>query len=207
MLSLFPLNLVVYPNESLNLHIFEPRYRQLIGDCLRQRTNFGIPVYLNGQVQEYGTEVQIIELSNQYEDGRLDIKTKGLRVFNLQTFINPVPNKLHAGGKVTYLQTTDEADSLEKILFVEVLTELYEVSNMQVPINKDLPFLSYQYAHKIGLSQSQEYEVLTILSEGERLNYLTSHIKKTIPIVREMERTKSIVRMNGHFKNLDPLKF
>ncbi len=208
MLSLFPLNLVVFPQESLNLHIFENRYRQLIGDCLKQRTNFGIPFYLNGQVQEFGTEVQIVEVSNQYEDGRLDIKTKGVRVFRLDTFVNPIPNKLHAGGEVAYIQTTNEvADSLEKIWFLEELTILYEVLNVQVSIKDDLPFLSYYYAHKVGLSHEQEYELLQILTETERLQFLTTHLKKTVPVVREMERTKSIIKMNGHFKHLDPLKF
>ncbi len=205
-ISLFPLNLIVFPNESLNLHIFEPRYRQLVGDCIKQRTTFGIPVYMNGNIQEYGTEVKIVELSNQYEDGRMDVKTKGLRLFRLKKFVNPLPDKLHAGGEVEWITLDNEVDKLEKIWFIEALTELYEILKVTVQIKNTVELLSYEYGHKAGLSQKQEYELLTIESEGERLNFLTEHIRKSIPVVREMERTKSIIRMNGHFKNLDVLK-
>ena len=205
-ISLFPLNLIVFPNESLNLHIFEPRYRQLVGDCIKQRTTFGIPVYMNGNIQEYGTEVKIVELSNQYEDGRMDVKTKGLRLFRLKTFVNPLPDKLHAGGEVEWITLDNEVDKLEKIWFIEALTELYEILNVTVQIKNTAELLSYEYGHKAGLSQKQEYELLTIEEEGARLNFLTEHIRKSIPVVREMERTKSIIRMNGHFKNLDVLK-
>lgn len=205
-LSLFPLNLIVYPNESLNLHIFEPRYRQLIGDAVKQRSTFGMPVYMNGNIQEYGTEVKILEITNQYEDGRMDVKTKGVRIFRLKSFINPMLDKLHAGGDVEWVTIDNEVDALGKIWFIEALKELYEVLNVNVPIKENIEFLSYEYAHKAGLSQKQEYELLTIESEGDRLEFLTEHIKKSIPTIREMERTKSIIKMNGHFKNLDALK-
>jgi Lon protease-like protein len=205
-LALFPLNLVVYPNESLNLHIFESRYRQLVRDAIENKSTFGIPVFMQGSIQEYGTEVKIVELTNQYDDGRMDIKTKGLRIFRLKSFINPIPDKLHAGGEVEWVKIDDEVDALEKIWFIEALVELYEVLHVQVPIKEDIQYLSYEYAHKAGLSQKQEYELLTIESEGDRLRYLTEHIKKSIPTIQEMERTKSIIKMNGHFKNLDPLK-
>jgi Lon protease-like protein len=205
-LALFPLNLVVYPNESLNLHIFESRYRQLVRDAIENKSTFGIPVFMQGSIQEYGTEVKIVELTNQYDDGRMDIKTKGLRIFRLKSFINPIPDKLHAGGEVEWVKIDDEVDALEKIWFIEALVELYEVLHVQVPIKEDIQYLSYEYAHKAGLSQKQEYELLTIESEGDRLRYLTEHIKKSIPTIQEMERTKSIIKMNGQFKNLDPIK-
>ena len=205
-LPLFPLNLVVYPNESLNLHVFEPRYRQLLTDAIQQNTTFGIPVYMNGSIQEYGTEVKVLEVTNQYADGRMDVKTKGMRIFRLKTFINPMPEKLHAGGEVEWIKLDNTLDALEKIWFIEALQELYEVLNVQVTIKEQVEFLSYEYAHKAGLSQRQEYELLTIESEGDRLRYLTEHLQKSIPTIRQMEKTKAVIRMNGHFKNLDPLK-
>lgn len=206
-LSLFPLNLVVYPNEALNLHIFEPRYRQLVNDCLEQNTTFGIPAFLNGHLQEYGTEVKIVEVSNRYEDGRMDIKTKGMRIFRLKTFFNPIADKLYAGGEVEFIELDNHVDALERIWFIAALQDLYTELNINVPIKENTPLLSYEYAHKAGLSQQQEYELLTMEEENERLHFLTEHIRKTIPTIREIERTKAIIRMNGHFKNLDPLKF
>jgi Lon protease-like protein len=206
-LALFPLNLVVYPNESLNLHIFEPRYRQLINDCVETKTNFGIPAYLNKQIQEYGTMVKIVEISNRYEDGRMDIKTKGLQIFRLQSFTNPMPDKLYAGGEVELLHLDIDGHISIKLQFLEALEELYQVLNVDVAIKSDTLFLSFEYAHKMGLSQQQEYSLLAMEDEKTRLRFLTAHIRKTIPTIREIERTKAIIRMNGHFKNLDPLKW
>ncbi len=72
----FPLGIVVFPDEELNLHIFEPRYKQLVNDCYKAKKPFGIPTVINGQVKEYGTLVEIIEISSVYENGEMDIKTK-----------------------------------------------------------------------------------------------------------------------------------
>ncbi|SFF20911.1 LON peptidase substrate-binding domain-containing protein [Thermoflexibacter ruber] len=206
-LPLFPLNLVVFPQEELNLHIFEPRYKQLVNDCINQKATFGIPVFLENKIQEIGVEVQITALVNRYPDGRMDIKTRGERIFRLKSFFNPMLGKMHAGGEVEFLETEEDSDMLQRLLFIEAVSQLYEILNVKAELKSDVPFLSYQYAHKIGLSLKQEYELLTLLAESERIDYLIEHLRKSIPIVREMERTKQVIRMNGHFKNLDPLKF
>ncbi len=206
-LPLFPLNLVVFPQEELNLHIFEPRYKQLVNDCINQKSTFGIPVFLENKIQEIGVEVQITALVNRYPDGRMDIKTRGERIFRLKSFFNPMLGKMHAGGEVEFLESEEDSDMLQRLLFIEAVSQLYEILNVKAELKSDVPFLSYQYAHKVGLSLKQEYELLTLLAESERIEYLTEHLRKSIPIVREMERTKQVIRMNGHFKNLDPLKF
>ena len=73
-IPIFPLALVVYPGEKLNLHIFEPRYRQLISDCVENKKPFGIPAVLKNNLAEMGTLVQVTEISKMYEDGKMDIK-------------------------------------------------------------------------------------------------------------------------------------
>src|SRR5690606_37970950 len=108
-LPLFPLNLVAYPGESLNLHIFEPRYKQLIGDCLQSQANFGIPSFVHNKI-EFGTEVLIDKVVKEYEDGRMDIKTIGTAIFKVENFINPLEGKLYAGGEVTRLTNSEETD-------------------------------------------------------------------------------------------------
>ena len=65
-IPIFPLDIVVYPGEDLNLHIFEPRYRQLIADSLENKKPFGIPVVINNEVKEYGTLVQLTEIVKTY---------------------------------------------------------------------------------------------------------------------------------------------
>lgn len=207
LLPLFPLNLVVFPNEDFNLHVFEPRYKELVEDCISKKTTFGIPVFLENKIQEYGVEVEIVEIVNRYPDGRMDIKTKGLGIFVLKSFSNPMRGKLYAGGEIERLEIEEDSDTLGRILLVEAVSQLYEILRVQANLKSDVPFLSYKLAHKIGLSLKQEYELLTILAESERTAYLMEHLEKSIPVVREMERTKEIIKLNGHFKNLDPLKF
>ena len=207
-LSLFPLNLVVFPNEKLNLHIFEPRYRQLINECLAQKSTFGIPAFINNRIERFGTEMRIIALNKLYDDGRMDIETQGMHIFKLMSFDNPVENKLYAGGETEKVDLIDDSDENVFGELVNALKRLYKL----LQLNLDLNFRAYQYisfemAHKVGLSIEQEYELLTIASESERQQYLLNHLKKAIPIIYDMERTKERVRMNGHFKHFDPLNF
>ena len=62
-IPIFPLNVVVYPGEILNLHIFEPRYKELVKECFENKKPFGVPAVINGQVAEYGTLVTIREIA------------------------------------------------------------------------------------------------------------------------------------------------
>lgn len=213
-LPLFPLSLVVYPGEDLNLHIFEPRYRELINECLNEEKTFGIPSYIDNKMPGYGTEVHITALHKRYDDGRMDVKTKGLRVFRLVDFQNPAPGKLYAGGNVQRLDPNpaDEARSLGDGTYLTTLLDrlarLYDLLQIETDYRTDPPGrFTYRIAHKVGLSIEQEYELLTLDTEGERQRYLIRHLDKVIPIVGNMERTKERIRMNGHFKNLDPLNF
>lgn len=205
-LPFFPLNLVAYPTENLNLHIFEPRYRQLINECLEEQKTFGIPAFINNKLPGYGTEMQIISLSKNYEDGRMDIKTKGLKVFRMLNFQNPVPNKLYAGGRIAYVEDTDTPDGVISELLLQ-LDRLHHILQTKVDFDTQLQPFSYQIGHKVGFSQEEEYHLLTIDSETERQRYILRHLNKVVPVMSEMERTKERIKLNGHFKNLDPLNF
>ena len=77
-IPIFPLGIVVFPEEVLNLHIFEPRYKQLVNDCYAEAKSFGIPTVLENGVNELGTLVEIVEIVEVYEDGKMDIRTKGI---------------------------------------------------------------------------------------------------------------------------------
>ena len=101
-IPIFPLGIVVYPGEQLNLHIFEPKYKQLIGDCYSTGKPFGIPAVIDNKMAEMGTLVQVKEITKTYEDGRMDIKTEGLEVFKLLELILELPDKLYSGAIVTY---------------------------------------------------------------------------------------------------------
>ncbi|MFC5411397.1 LON peptidase substrate-binding domain-containing protein [Larkinella bovis] len=205
-LPLFPLNLVVYPNEDLNLHIFEERYRQLINECLETGQTFGIPAFINNKLRGYGTEMSVTTLHKRYDDGRMDIKSKGHRIFKIAHFENPAPGKLYAGGNVELVETEPETGNHLNELIVK-LTRLYRLLQIKSDLDEETPLLSFRVAHKIGLSVEEEYELLTFPRENERQRFLIRHLDRVLPVVAEMERTKDRIKMNGHFKNLDPLKF
>ncbi len=95
-LPIFPLNIVAFPGEHVNLHIFEPRYKDLVNDCLEEGLTFGIASHVLNKI-ELGTEVKITEVTKKYPDGRMDIKTLGLRAFSVLDFHNPWKEKLYAG--------------------------------------------------------------------------------------------------------------
>lgn len=207
-LPFFPLNLVVYPNENLNLHIFEPRYKQLINDCMEQKITFGIPSFIDEKITSYGTEVEVISIEKTYKDGALDIKTKGLQIFKILDFEKEAPKKLYAGGMVEIVSNEEIAPEEMTRELLNLLKKLYDILKVNVSITiSSFKMLSYQLAHKIGLSLSQQYEMLEMTSERERQLYLLEHLRKSVPLMEEMERTKDIIKMNGHFKNLDPLDF
>ncbi len=205
-LSLFPLNLIIYPGEDLNLHIFEPRYRQLINECLENEQTFGIPAFLNNKLPGYGTEMHVTTLHKRYPDGRMDIKSKGLGVFRLVNFENPVPGKLYAGGQVELIEA-GESFSAHGSALTERLEQLYDLLQIETDYSITTENLSYRVAHKVGMSIEQEYELLTLETEAERQLFLIQHLNNVLPVVSDMERTKQRIRMNGHFKNLDPLNF
>ncbi|MBV6440486.1 MAG: peptidase [Haliscomenobacteraceae bacterium CHB4] len=205
-LPLFPLNLVVYPGEKLNLHIFEPRYRQLIGECLDQQTTFGIPAYVNNSLPGYGTEMQILELVTRYDDGRMDIRTRGLRVFRLLDFENPAPGKLYAHGDVHFYPQPYKSPLILPQL-IELVEKLYGIFKTEPPFNPDAsqPF-SYQIAHGVGLPLEGEYELLTLENETERQEFLLEHLHEVLPVVENVERTKERIRMNGDFREFGELR-
>lgn len=205
-LPLLPLQSVFFPGETVPLHIFEERYKQLINDCRQEAITFGIPVFINNTLV-YGTEVQLVEVVTTYESGEMDVVCVARQVFKILSFENQLEGKLYAGGDVEFLDVKNDADEeLRKEVLLQV-EKLYDL--MDVPFTKISPkqFNSYSLAHKMGLSFEQEYELLQISNETDRLLFIKNHLEATATVLSEVNRTKGIIEMNGHFKNFDPLDF
>ena len=107
-LPLFPLQSIFFPGETVPLHVFEDRYKQLIQDCREEAITFGIPVFINNKM-EYGVEVQLVEVVTTYETGEMDVVCVARQVFKLLAFDNIMENKLYAGGIVKLLEYDYEA--------------------------------------------------------------------------------------------------
>lgn len=205
-IPIFPLNIVVYPGETLNLHIFEPRYKQLIKECLKDKKQFGIPVVLDKDrgVEEYGTLMEVTELVQEYDNGEMDIRTRGNKIFRLLETVQEIPDKLYSGAIVTYPQNImEQGDSkLANHVFDEV-KRLFVLLNAaeKFPSNKK-GMVSYEIGHLVGLSKQQEYELLNIFTEIQRLEYIRRHLNGITKAVQELERVKERIQMNGHFRDL-----
>lgn len=202
-IPLFPLGLVVYPGEMLNLHIFEPRYRQLINECFEEGKSFGISAVLQQRVQETGTAVTVQEIVTRYDDGRMDIRAKGEKVYRMLEIVNTLPEKLYSGAIVHYPanRTTSNARLLSTVL--TGIRDLHRWLNVHknFPVPDD-ELNSYLIAHHAGLSLEQEYELLELLDEWQRLEYLRRHLQTTLPMMSELEKLKEKIRLNGHFREL-----
>ncbi|MEM9888002.1 MAG: LON peptidase substrate-binding domain-containing protein [Bacteroidota bacterium] len=205
-LALFPLQLVAFPTENLNLHIFEPRYRQLMKECEEEDKTFGIPAFIGGSVQEYGTELELVEIVKRYPDGKLDVKTRGIGIFRIDEFYSRVPNKLYAGAKVKKMKYDNKSDILLSTKIVERIATLFELMKINKTIPNAADFFTFGMGHHVGFSIEQEYELLSIQSEQDRQEFMLAHLDKLIPVVREMEELRKRVQMNGHFKDVIPPK-
>ncbi|MDO6470535.1 LON peptidase substrate-binding domain-containing protein [Maribacter sp. 1_MG-2023] len=205
-LPLFPLQSIFFPGETVPLHVFEDRYKQLIQDCREEAITFGIPVFINNKM-EYGVEVQLVEVVTTYETGEMDVVCVARQVFKLLAFDNIMDNKLYAGGIVKLLEYDYEASDEKKQTIINGIEQLYAI--MDVPYTKlnVKEFNSFTLAHKIGLSFEQEYQLLQIPTENDRLNFISLHLTSTITVLSEVNRTKKTIELNGHFKNFDPLDF
>lgn len=202
-IPIFPLELVVYPGEHVNLHIFEDRYKELINECAESKRPFGIPAVVKSRVEEHGTLMQVVEISERFDDGRMNIKTMGRQVFRVLEIIKEIPGKMYSGAIVNY-PDNDETHNRQMIQqVVNAIRELHKLLKVEKDFKKpDEELLSYDIAHHAGLTMEEEYELLGLFREEQRLEYLKRHLTKVIPFVAGAESIKQKIKLNGHFKEL-----
>jgi Uncharacterized protein, similar to the N-terminal domain of Lon protease len=207
-IPIFPLGIVVYPGEKVHLHIFEPRYKQLVSECHESKRPFGIPTVVNNRLQEMGTLVQVDDIVQVYENGEMDIKTQGLRVFRILEVIKKVPDKLYSGAIVNYPENDDAGNRELMQKVVNGVKQLHRLLNISKDFKKPEEQLSaYDVAHHAGLSLEEEYELLGLMKELQRQEYIKRHLQKVLPMLMEMEQLKEKVKLNGHFRNLSAFDF
>lgn len=203
-IPIFPLEIVVFPGEQLNLHIFEPRYVQLINECFNNKKPFGVPSIINGKLKDFGTVVYVKEIFQTYENGEMDIKTEGGEVFRILEVISDVPDKLYCGAIVNY--PANRSQGSEKLM--KSLLEKMRLLHQQLSVTKkfyknDEELNVYDIAHHSGLTMEQEYELLQLTHEKQRQQYLKAHFENASLILAEQESIKEKIQMNGHFRELN----
>jgi ATP-dependent Lon protease len=200
-LPLFPLGLVLYPEEELPLHIFEPRYREMVTVCLQSGTPFGIVLFNEGETSRIGCTARIDRIIKAHEDGRKDIQVVGVdRIRILEVH----EDKLYQTADVEIL--TDDEQAVDAGLRERVIAQhikLLELAGrMPAPTSyQDRSLLSFFIAHNAGLTIEQKQAVLEMTGEADRLQFLAGHLEKFIPMVEEVESIRMKVLSNGHFKD------
>lgn len=202
-IPIFPLQLVVFPGENLNLHIFEPRYKQLIAECYQQKKPFGIPAVMDNELKDFGSLVYIKEIAQTYTNGEMDIKTEADKVFKILEVIKEIPEKLYSGAIVNY-PINDSAGNQEVMkMLIAKMRELHAALQIKKDFHKpETELTAYDIAHHSGLNLQQEYEFLQLTTELQRQEYLKRHFEATLPTFEEMKKLKDKIQMNGHFKNI-----
>ena len=203
LIPIFPLEVVVYPGDDLNLHIFEPRYQQLINDTVKSKKPFGIPSVVDRKIGGLGTLVELTSVTNVQADGQMDIKTRGLRIFKTVQLQKLFPGKLYSAAVVEYPANDETGDVPMLRRVVADVKKLHGLLKVKKKLPKpETKLTSYDLAHHVGLTLAQEYALLDLWTEVERLKFLQRHLEQVLPVVAGMESLKEKIMLNGHFKHL-----
>lgn len=204
-IPIFPLNIVAYPGEQINLHVFEPRYKELIQECHTEGKNFGIPVVYENKILDYGTEMQLDHIEKVYPNGEMDIKIKGVSVFHLLELIKDVPGKQYSGAIVAEQPNILDRHSRLFAEFETLTAALFELLDIQKEIYKPgFELSSFKLGHYIGFDFKDEYELLRHPRETSRQKLMVEHIKKILPGVEQIQEIKERAKLNGHFRMINP---
>jgi Lon protease-like protein len=197
LLPLFPLSLVVFPRTRLPLHIFEDRYKDMVGSAIREATEFGIVLARDKGIVNTGCTVKVEKVLHQYPDGRMDILTLGHRRFEIQR-LNEERDYLQA--EVTYFDDEDSQAAPADLRQLAVanyhaLNELGSARSHSEPDLED-PQLSFQIAQAVP-----DLDFLNALlrhrSETDRLKELNHYLGTYVPRQKSLERMRDLAPKNG----------
>ena len=198
LLPLFPLDAVLLPGTPLPLHIFEPRYKEMISECLRGNEVFGIIRAKEGGVAEIGCTAEIVTVTKKYDDGRMDIVTQGRDRFEVMQ-INHERSFLQA--EVLYLRDEPGVGSPEEITkAIQLHSEIMGLAGAQPedPSEIEKTQLSFHLAGSLPLDLDFKQGLLGIRSEPERLRAIISFFETILPSMRRTVHVRRKAGGNGH---------
>ena len=202
-IPLFPLNVVLFPGEQLPLHIFEPRYRRMVRECLDAKAPFGMLLALPYGVVRVGCTAEILEVVKRYEDGRMDIITVGRCPFRIMDLVTEDPL---LEGHVDYLE--DDSDDSPPPGKRKQLIELYDTCHtlLYTSMPKDLDDLrneelAFTIAAALPLDLLWKQQILELRSETERQERLLGYLREWAPHLQKVGGLRSRAGGNGHGLN------
>jgi Lon protease-like protein len=203
-LGLFPLPIVLVPTERIPLHVFEPRYRELIGDCIDLGEEFGLVLATgDGAVHEIGTRTRVAQMVERLDDGSMNIVVEGSERFRL---LELTSGRAFTTGLVEPVLDDDEpaldAD-VERAL--EIFTELAEASDSDVEIPDPLsPSFDFELAARVDFAVQAKQELLSMTSPRARMTALIKLLETALEAVRLELTLRERASRNGKVAPLDP---
>jgi Lon protease-like protein len=197
LIPLFPLDVVLFPATPLPLHIFEPRYKDMIAECLAQHRSFGVLRALEQGLAEVGCTAEIIAVVKEYPDGRLDLVSEGRHRFELLR-VNQERSFLQ--GEVVMIEDEPGISSNEDAArAIQLHSELLTIAGATQDISAaDLTLLSFHLAGSLPLDLDFKQRLLSLRSEPERLSSLISYLETVIPKLHRTARAREKAGGNGH---------
>jgi Lon protease-like protein len=197
LLSLFPLEVVLFPGTPLPLHIFEPRYKEMIGECLSQGSTFGVIRALEEGMADVGCTAEIITVTKEYPDGRLDIVTEGRKRFEVLQL-----NQERSFLRAEILWIEDEAGTPTKEqtaravqLHSDILAMAGAVQDLSAA---DHAALSFYLAGSLPLDLDFKQKLLALRAESQRIAALTQSLEAGVPKLRRSAQAREKAGGNGH---------
>jgi Lon protease-like protein len=196
--SLFPLDVVLFPGTPLPLHIYEQRYREMIGECLLNRTEFGVVRAQREGLAVVGCMASVTRVLRRYEDGRMDILCEGRERFEIEQLDN---TRDFLQAEVDLFGDDDVESSRQSrqeclALHFEVL-ELAGAENLPAHVNLDEP-ISFQLAWALPADLGFKQQLLGIRSDAERTERLVDFYHAMLPKLRVGARTQQASHSNGY---------
>ena len=200
LLPLFPLDLVLLPGVPLPLHIFEPRYKEMIKECLDQKRHFGIVRAKEEAFVHIGCTAEIINVLKSYPDGRMNILVEGQKRFEVLD-VNQERSFLQA--EVFYLEDDgDPAETGEIEKAIRLHSEIMELAGAQPeqPEETQAAQLAYRLAGSLPFDPDFQQALLEMNSEGQRVRAIISFFERILPVLHRNARVKRKAGGNGHVK-------
>jgi Lon protease-like protein len=199
LIPLFPLDVVLFPGTPLPLHIFEPRYKEMIGECLAQHSTFGVVRAVEEGLAEVGCTAEIVTVVKEYPDGRLDLVTEGRQRFQLVRV-----NQERSFLRAEVLMIDDEPGTPpqeDTARAVQLHSELLAIAGARQDLSDASPsLLSFYLAASLPLDLDFKQKLISLRSEPERLTLLINYLETLIPNLHRAARAREKSRGNGNVR-------
>ena len=197
LIPLFPLDVVLFPGTPLPLHIFEPRYKEMIGECLAEHRTFGVVRALGQGLADVGCTAEIVTVVKEYPDGQLDIVTEGRQRFEVVR-VNQERSFLQA--EVFMIEDNPEtAPPEDTSRAIQLHSDLLSIAGAEQDLSAaNLSLLSFYLAGSLPLDLDFKQKLLALRSESERLSLLISYLEILISNLRRAATARAKAGGNGH---------